>query len=753
MPPARKKFRAAAIRSGYSSASKRDAACLIPSRSESPQSNALFQNYGNITPRKKVRRRSIRNKVHCQSALLTLPDALLVYIFSFFVCPNGLDMDNFHNIQAVNSKCRALINSPVIWRFIPIIQPGGALNINAFFLVKMKNKGTEGTCYHTRRRSDQAEVALKRARVYPDNEGVPYYMMREISALKKLSHPNICSLDLVNLSDFKLYLGFRYVELTLHDLLYPPSTSVAPVKASKAQTRELMKQLGGAVAYCHRRGVLHRNLKPKHLLLIPGPVANDPLEGARILLSDFALVRMMSNPPKRLTSEVITLWYRPPEILMGQNNYTAAVDVWSMGCIFAELLQGKALFEGLCEVDQIFQIFRTLGTPTTDVWDEFKSMPYYQDPLFPDWQKSRLWNMVRNATAVEFDLLSQCLVYDPRKRLSAAEFLGHVYFIDSDTSDSTPANDIILESPGIELCADALVNVHKTTLPHYAFLRSLEPGAVASCTNHDGNRPGANAMGTSITDKRGDLVYSEEDLEVRSRAVEWVFHVSGRRHDSSLSVRTTYFAIALLDAFFCSTAGDANKKVWTAVSTSSIVGACCMHIASKCEDVSYAGIRDISRSLDFAYEPEEFLLTEEVILNTLQFDFYIPTVIDFLGLFMECLPEIYTLEQQRSLCLYLGELSLLFTICIRFAPSLVATTIVSYALGYTSSGERNRTKGVSWPDSLKKLSGYSYEEDVVPCLQYVRESQRLTPLLPYASGIYTDYSSAETHGVARWPPL
>ena len=83
---------------------------------------------------------------------------------------------------------------------------------------------------------------------------------------------------------------------------------------------------------------------------------------------------------------MVTLWYRPPEILMGQREYTAAVDVWSIGCIFAELLQGKALFAGLCEIDQLFQIFQTLGTPDSSVWPGFADLPYYQDTIFPNFE-------------------------------------------------------------------------------------------------------------------------------------------------------------------------------------------------------------------------------------------------------------------------------------------------------------------------------------------------------------------------------
>jgi serine/threonine protein kinase len=144
-------------------------------------------------------------------------------------------------------------------------------------------------------------------------------------------------------------------------------------------------QLVDALAYCHRRGIVHRNLKPKHLLVIPGPCELHPLEKAVLKIADFALTRVLDQSKKDYTSEVITLWYRPPEILMGQRKYTAAVDMWSVGCIFAEMLQGDPLFTGLCEINQLFQIFCKLGLPDQDSWPEFMSLPHWQANVFPEW--------------------------------------------------------------------------------------------------------------------------------------------------------------------------------------------------------------------------------------------------------------------------------------------------------------------------------------------------------------------------------
>jgi serine/threonine protein kinase len=188
-------------------------------------------------------------------------------------------MENFNNIQLVDKSFNALVNSSMLWKFIPLQLPDGSLNINTMVMIKQKNKGTEGTCYHAKRRSDHMDIALKRARVYPDNEGVPYYMMRELAALKKISHPNISSPLMVNLKNFKLYLLLPYVEKTLHDVLNPSGDTSNPraeVLMKKHQVHNIMQQICSAVAHIHDKGILHRNLKPKHLLIIPGN-GPDPL--------------------------------------------------------------------------------------------------------------------------------------------------------------------------------------------------------------------------------------------------------------------------------------------------------------------------------------------------------------------------------------------------------------------------------------------------------------------------------------------
>ncbi len=180
-----------------------------------------------------------------------------------------------------------------------------------------------------------------------------------------------------------------------------------------------MYQLIKGLSYCHSRRILHRDLKPQNLLI--------DREG-NLKLADFGLARAVGIPVRTYTHEIVTLWYRAPEILLGQKHYSTAVDMWSVGCIFAEMANQHPLFPGDSEIDELFKIFRVLGTPNEITWPSVTTLPDYK-ASFPKWPAVPLGKLVKlDENGV--DLLQKLLTYEPGQRISAKRALLHPYFDD-----------------------------------------------------------------------------------------------------------------------------------------------------------------------------------------------------------------------------------------------------------------------------------------------------------------------------------
>jgi len=144
-------------------------------------------------------------------------------------------------------------------------------------------------------------------------------------------------------------------------------------------------------------------------------------------LADFGLARAFGIPLRSYTHEVVTLWYKAPEVLLGTKFYTTAVDIWSIGCIFAEMVKGRALFPGDSEIDQLFRIFRTMGTPDENAWPGVSQLPDFK-PTFPKWSGSDFQGMFSRLDSEGLSLLTKLMMYDPNKRMSARMALHHRYF-------------------------------------------------------------------------------------------------------------------------------------------------------------------------------------------------------------------------------------------------------------------------------------------------------------------------------------
>ncbi|XP_029687874.1 cyclin-dependent kinase 1-like [Takifugu rubripes] len=260
---------------------------------------------------------------------------------------------------------------------------------------------------------------MKKIRLESEEEGVPSTAVREVSLLQELKHPNVVRLLDVLMQESRLYLIFEFLSMDLKKYLdsIPPGQYMDPMLV-----KSYLYQILEGIYFCHCRRVLHRDLKPQNLLIDNKGV---------IKLADFGLARAFGVPVRVYTHEVVTLWYRAPEVLLGSPRYSTPVDVWSTGTIFAELATKKPLFHGDSEIDQLFRIFRTLGTPNNDVWPDVESLPDYKN-TFPKWKSGNL--SVKNLEKNGLDLLAKMLTYNPPKRISARQAMTHPYFDDLDKS-------------------------------------------------------------------------------------------------------------------------------------------------------------------------------------------------------------------------------------------------------------------------------------------------------------------------------
>lgn len=236
--------------------------------------------------------------------------------------------------------------------------------------------------------------------------------MREISLLKQMKHHSVVQLFDVIVADGCLYMVFEYLDMDLKKLMDRKKTLITP-----KLVKSYMYQLLEAIDYCHTNRILHRDLKPQNLLL--------NCRG-HIKLADFGLARTFNIPLRNYTHEVVTLWYRAPEILLGAKIYTTAVDVWSLGCIFAEMMMCRPLFQGDSEIDQLYRIFRQFGTPDEKLWPNVRQLPDYKE-TFPKWEAAFLPSKIY----LDFDaieLFGKMLKYDPDERITARDALKCVYF-------------------------------------------------------------------------------------------------------------------------------------------------------------------------------------------------------------------------------------------------------------------------------------------------------------------------------------
>nr|Q38775.1 RecName: Full=Cell division control protein 2 homolog D [Antirrhinum majus]CAA66236.1 cyclin-dependent kinase [Antirrhinum majus] len=300
--------------------------------------------------------------------------------------------------------------------------------MDAFVKLEKVGEGTYGKVYRAMEKSTGKIVALKKTRLHEDEEGVPPTTLREVSLLRMLSRdPHVVRLLDVKQGQNKegktvLYLVFEYMDTDLKKYIRSfkqTGESIAPMNV-----KSLMYQLCKGVAFCHGHGVLHRDLKPHNLLM--------DRKTMMLKIADLGLARAYTLPIKKYTHEILTLWYRAPEVLLGATHYSPAVDMWSVACIFAELVTQKALFPGDSELQQLLHIFRLLGTPNEEIWPGVSTLVDWHE--YPQWTAQPISSAVPGLDEKGLNLLSEMLHYEPSRRISAKKAMEHPYFDELDKS-------------------------------------------------------------------------------------------------------------------------------------------------------------------------------------------------------------------------------------------------------------------------------------------------------------------------------
>lgn len=310
-------------------------------------------------------------------------------------------------------------------KLFPLVE--GCNDVENYTLLNYIHEGVYGMVYRAKDNFSDQIYAIKKIKFEHEKEGFPVSSLREITLLQSLKHPNLVNMKEVVMgkSMNEVYMVMEYAENELRDLIqrHKYNFSIAEIKG-------LMKQLLQAMAYLHSKEVVHRDLKTSNILYT---------QKGLLKVCDFGLSRKMMSKKKSYTPIVVTLTYRAPELLLGNSNYSSKIDMWSVGCILAELLQKKSLFKSKTEMEQLDLIFKTLGTPCTALWPGWKQLKYskfFEGKTYPPNQLSEILTRIQlpegeSFSKNGFDLLEQLLTYNPELRISATEALKHPWFSES----------------------------------------------------------------------------------------------------------------------------------------------------------------------------------------------------------------------------------------------------------------------------------------------------------------------------------
>ncbi|KAJ2489551.1 TFIIH complex serine/threonine-protein kinase subunit kin28 [Coemansia sp. RSA 2050] len=292
---------------------------------------------------------------------------------------------------------------------------GEEINKETESLYKKEKKLGEGTyavVYLGHHIGTNRKVAIKKIKLGNMRSGLDMSAIREVKALRELRHPNVIELIDVFSHKTNLNLVLEFLDTDLENVIKDKSLVFMP-----ADIKSWMMMALRGLDHCHKCWLLHRDLKPNNFLIA---------SNGQLKLADFGLAREFGDVKRAMTSQTVTRWYRAPELLLGATNYTGSIDIWAMGCIFAELSLRAPYLPGASDLEQLTTIFRARGTPTEDEWPGMLKLPTgYNFEKFP---KPQFSDLFRGSSEDAVDLMNRMLTFNPVQRISAADALQHPYF-------------------------------------------------------------------------------------------------------------------------------------------------------------------------------------------------------------------------------------------------------------------------------------------------------------------------------------
>ena len=288
-------------------------------------------------------------------------------------------------------------------------------------------EGAFGVVLRAQRISDQLIVAIKKVRLRRLDEGLPKEAFREVQALQLLNHPNVVRLHAVFPHGSSIAIVCEFAKADLQNVMRNVGRPLSEVEIKTIAWLAIQ-----GIAHCHENQLLHRDIKPANLLL-----GHD----GQVMLADFGLARVIEPPGRCYSLHAATRWYRAPELLFGAKQYSAAIDVWSMGSTFGEMLNGSAIWQGENDIDQLSRMQVSLGTFSTETWPQFDQLPDFGKINFREMEAEPLRNLSPNASPLALGVLVGMLCPDPAQRFTTEQLLQHDFFF----SDPLPAHKSVLQ--------------------------------------------------------------------------------------------------------------------------------------------------------------------------------------------------------------------------------------------------------------------------------------------------------------------